>query len=169
MANRIWILPGLVVLGSICAGSLHAASSEQPAEHHVIPLKILSVLLTDKRVETVSGNPATPGAPFVVRIHAEAGYIIMPHTHQVDENIVVLKGSWALGRGARFDRGALESMEVGDYGFAPANMAHFALSKTATIIQLSRCASLSRSGWAVGLICWPVPWPRSSLSCGADL
>jgi hypothetical protein len=72
----------------------------------------------------------------VVRIHAEAGYVIMPHTHQVDENIAVVKGSWAIGMGAHFNRDALESMEVGDYGFAPKNMVHFALSKTATIIQV---------------------------------
>jgi len=60
-------------------------------------LKLPSALPTDKRVQSVFGNPATPGAPVVVRIHAEAGYIIITHTHQVDENIVVLKGSWALG------------------------------------------------------------------------
>jgi hypothetical protein len=72
----------------------------------------------------------------VVRIHAEAGYIIMPHTHEVDENIVVVKGSWALGMGVRFNRDALESMEVGDFGFAPRKMVHFAFSKTATIIQV---------------------------------
>jgi hypothetical protein len=50
----------------------------------------------------------------VIRIHAEAGYIIMPHTHPEDENIVVVRGSWALGMGDRFNRGTLEPMEVGD-------------------------------------------------------
>lgn len=38
--------------------------------------------------------------------------------------------------GTHFDRGTLEPMEVGDYGFAPKDMVHFALSKTATIIQV---------------------------------
>lgn len=72
----------------------------------------------------------------MIRIHAEAGYVIMPHTHPVDENIVVVKGSWALGMGARFSRDTLEPMGVGDYGFVARKMAHFALSKTATIIQV---------------------------------
>jgi hypothetical protein len=36
-----------------------------------------------------------PGALYVLRLHREAGYIIMPHAHPEDENIVVVKGSWA--------------------------------------------------------------------------
>jgi hypothetical protein len=136
MAKRIWMLPGLVVSMVVSVGAQRAFPEQQPVEHHVVPLKHFSKLATDKRFETVSGDPAIAGAPFVIRIHAEAGYIIMPHTHQVDENIVVVKGSWALGMGARFNRGALESMEVGDFGFAPGKMVHFALAKTATIIQV---------------------------------
>jgi hypothetical protein len=99
-------------------------------------LKSYAKLPTDKRFETVSGDPQAPGVPFVIRIHAEAGYVIMPHTHEVDENIVVVKGSWALGMGTRFSRDALEPMEVGDFGFAGKSMAHFAFAKTATIIQV---------------------------------
>jgi hypothetical protein len=110
-----------------------AQQSEQP---NVVPLRTISRLSMDKRYETVSGDPAKAGAPFVIRIYAEAGYIIMPHTHPEDENIVVVKGSWALGMGDRFNRDTLKPMEVGDYGFASKKMAHFALSRTDTIIQV---------------------------------
>ena len=72
----------------------------------------------------------------MIRIHAEAGYIIMPHTHPEDENIVVVRGSWALGMGDRFNRDSLQPMDVGDYGFVSKKMAHFGLSKTDTIIQV---------------------------------
>jgi hypothetical protein len=64
----------------------------------------------------------------VIRIRAEAGYIIMPHTHPVDENIVVVKGSGAVATGDRFKKKALETREIGDYSFAAEGMAHFALS-----------------------------------------
>jgi hypothetical protein len=136
MAKRISRLPILVVLIAVSVTSQQAGLAQQPVESHVVPLKTFSKLATDKRVETVSGDPAKAGAPFVIRIHAEAGYIIMPHTHPVDENIVVVKGSWAVGMGERFKRDALEPMEVGDYGFAAKGMVHFALSKSATIIQV---------------------------------
>lgn len=134
IAPRIAALVGVAALASVAAQSTRA--EQQPAGHHVVPLKVLTRLATDKRLEIVSGDPAVPGAPFVVRIHAEAGYVVMPHTHPVDENIVVVRGTWALGMGELFRPDGLEPMEVGDYGFAAKGMAHFALSRTATIIQV---------------------------------
>ena len=110
-----------------------ASLAQQPLKPNVAPLKEFPV---NQRFETVSGDPAKSGALYVIRIHAEAGYIIMPHTHPEDENIVVVKGSWALGMGERFNRQALEPMELGTYGLVPKRMAHFALSKTETIIQV---------------------------------
>ena len=136
MARRISTLLVLAVLAVVSVGFLQAGFSQQPAQSHVVPLKKSSKLAMDRRFETISGDPANAGAPFVIRIHAEAGYIIMPHTHLVDENIVVVKGSWALGMGERFNRETLEPMEVGDYGLVTKTMAHFALSKTDTIIQV---------------------------------
>jgi quercetin dioxygenase-like cupin family protein len=136
MAKRMSILPILAVFVVVSATMQQAGLAQPPVKSQVVPLKAFSKLATDRRFETVSGDPAVAGAPFVIRIHAEAGYVIMPHTHEVDENIVVVKGSWALGMGTHFNREALEPMEVGDFGLAPRNMVHFALAKTATIIQV---------------------------------
>jgi hypothetical protein len=72
----------------------------------------------------------------VFRIHQDAGYITLPHTHPIDENITIVKGSWALGMGRRFNRSALEPMDLGSFGIAPKNMAHFAWTKTGTILQI---------------------------------
>jgi hypothetical protein len=136
VAKQVLMLVGIVVSMAALVGTQRALADEQAAEHRVVPLKILTKLPTDKRVEKVAGDPAIAGAPYVIRIHAEPGYVIMPHTHEVDENIVVVKGSWALGMGAHFNRETLEPMEVGAYAFAPRNVVHFAFSKTATIIQV---------------------------------
>ncbi len=133
MARRISTLLILVVLAVVSVRSQQAGLAQQPVEPHVVPLKKFPM---DQRFETVSGDPAKSGALYVIRIHSEAGYIIMSHTHPEDENIVVVKGSWALGMGDRFNGQALEPMELGTYGFVPKKMAHFALSKTDTIIQV---------------------------------
>jgi hypothetical protein len=133
MAWRASMLFILVVLSAVSVWPQQISVEQQAGESHVVPLKKFSA---GHRYETVSGDPAKSGEPFVIRIHAEAGFIIMPHTHPVDENIVAVKGSWALGMGDRFNAQALEPMEVGDYGFAAKKMAHFALSKTYTIIQV---------------------------------
>ena len=48
----------------------------------------------------------------------------------------MVKGVWSLGMGRRFNRSALEPMDTGTFGIAPKNMAHFAWSKTETILQI---------------------------------
>src|SRR5262245_30533112 len=87
-------------------------------------------------VEKVWGDPDKPGAPFVIRIHNDAGYVVLPHTHPEEENVVVVQGIWSLGIGRRFDRSALEPLELGGFAFVPKKMAHFAWSKTETIVQV---------------------------------
>ena len=133
MAKGIPMLLILVVLAPLSGTSQQTGLAQQPIQSHVVPLKKMP---GDQRSETVSGDPTKSGAPYVIRLHREAGYIIMPHTHPEDENIVVVKGSWALGMGDRYNQQALEPMEVGTYGLAPKKMAHFGLSKTETIIQV---------------------------------
>ena len=113
--------------------ALSDAEAQDAATHGVVPLHAPR---PGQWVKRIRGDPDTPGAPFVIRIHADAGYIILPHTHEVDENIVVVQGVWALGMGSRFDRSALEQLDLGAFGFAPKNMAHFAWSKTETTIQV---------------------------------
>ncbi len=126
-----------------------STGAEQPTGNPVVPLSGTGVTTMDRRIEAVRGDHTKSGEPFVIRIHAEAGYIIMPHTHPVDENIVVVKGSWALGMGNHFKRELLEHMEVGDYGFAARDMPHFAFAKTATILQVH--------GTGPFLVRWVVP------------
>jgi hypothetical protein len=136
MTWRTSMLFIFVVLAAVWVWSQQISFAQQAGESHVVPLKEVSKLSMDKRYETISGDPTKEGAPFVIRIHAEAGYIIMPHTHPIDENIVVVKGTWAVGMGDRFNRQALEPMEVGTYALVSKTMAHFALSKTDTIVQV---------------------------------
>jgi hypothetical protein len=133
MAKGMPMLLILVILAALSGRSQQAGLAQQPVPSHVVPLEKFP---RDQRSETVSGDPTKSGALYVLRLHREAGYIIMPHTHPEDENIVVVQGSWALGMGDRYNQQALEPMEVGAYGLAPKKMAHFGLSKTETIIQV---------------------------------
>jgi hypothetical protein len=132
MARRISTVLVLMVLTVDSVTSQQAVPAHLPVQASVVPLKTFSPI---HRFEILSGDPKKAGL-YVIRIHAEAGYIIMPHIHPEDENIVVVQGSWAAGMGERFNRQALEPMEVGTYALLPKKMAHFALSKTQTIIQV---------------------------------
>src|SRR5215510_9129389 len=117
---------------ALCLVGSHTESQEL-ARHSVVPLHEIP---SEKWVEKVWGDPSRPAEPFVIRIHNDAGYVVLPHTHPIDEHIVVVQGSWSLGMGRRFDRSALEQLELGAYGFVPRTMAHFARSKTETIVQV---------------------------------
>jgi hypothetical protein len=105
---------------------------QQGGPHHLIV-----PLVKDGQVVTrVSGDPDTPGAPFVIRIDNVDGSIVPPHWHPEDEHIVVVQGTWYLGAGDRFSRSDLREMTVGAYALVPKKMNHFAWSQGATIIQV---------------------------------
>ena len=122
----------IVILLALSCTFDNAKAQDQSAQHGVYPL---SRFQPGQWVEKVSGDFTKPGEPFVFRIHQDAGYITLPHTHPIDENITVVQGSWSLGMGRRFDRSALKPMDLGTFGVAPKNMEHFARSKTETILQ----------------------------------
>jgi hypothetical protein len=120
------LLPALFLVGN-------NASSEDLGHGGVVPLNRIA---SDQWIEKVSGDMDKPGLPFVIRIHHDAGYVVLPHTHPEDENITVLEGSWALGMGPRFKMSGLEPMELGAFGFVPKEMAHFGYAKAETILQV---------------------------------
>lgn len=86
--------------------------------------------------EIVSGKPEVAGEPFVIRIHNYDNQILPPHWHPGDEHIVVVKGTWYLAHGDRWDRSTLREMNVGDYVFVPKNMRHYGISKGETVVQI---------------------------------
>jgi hypothetical protein len=96
----------------------------------------LSEIPSEQWIEKVIGDMDKPGQPFVIRIHHDAGYVVLPHTHPEDENITVLIGSWALGMGSRVNMDRLEPMEQGALGFVPKKMAHFGYAKVETMLQV---------------------------------
>lgn len=122
----------IALLLTLCLAA-NNAKSQEPGHHSVVPLHKMR---PEQWVEKVWGDPSNPGEPFVLRIHNDAGYLVMPHVHPIDENITVVQGSWWLGTGSRFDRTGLEHVELGAFGVVPKNMAHFAWSKTETIVQV---------------------------------
>ena len=119
---------------SAALGILFAASLAAQERHVLAPLK--TIPQKSGGFEVVSGDPDKAGMPYVVRISNDAGYVVLPHTHPEDENIVVVQGSWTVAMGDRIDRSALRPLEVGAYTFVPKRMAHFGWARTATIIQV---------------------------------
>ena len=104
------------VLALLLAMSGNNADSQDLKRHHVVPLNRMP---SEQWVERVSGDPEKAGMPFVIRIHNDAGYIVLPHVHPINENITVVQGSWWLGMGERFTQSTLEPLELGTFGVVP--------------------------------------------------
>ena len=130
MFKRAIAITVLVALG---IGAGYGQSADEHARPGVVPLHKFAA---GQWVENVWGDTRTPGELFSMRIHNDAGYIVLPHVHPMDENIIVVKGDWWFGMGGRFDRSALHELESGTFGFGPRNMPHFAWSKTETITHI---------------------------------
>ena len=125
---------------SLCLAAAVGAQSSAPA-HIVVAAPEIKwgpappVFEKGAEMAVLSGDPGKAG-PFVVRLKAPAGFKVAPHWHPTDENVTVISGTFALGMGEKFDAAALKPLGPGGYGLMPAEMRHFAMAKTAVILQV---------------------------------
>jgi len=83
----------------------------------------------------LSGNPGEAGL-FTVRLKMPAGYKIMPHWHPGDEHVTVISGTFMLGMGEKLDKATMTTLPAGGYALLPAEMRHYAMAKTAVVVQV---------------------------------
>lgn len=124
-----------LIFSALCLMSSPAANAQaQPLPHGgVFPLHPIAEGVW---IEKLVGDMEVPGQEFVIRIHHDPGYVVLPHTHPRDENITVVTGAWALGMGNRLDKSKLVPMDMGALGLVRAKMAHFGYARLETILQV---------------------------------
>jgi quercetin dioxygenase-like cupin family protein len=94
------------------------------------------VLPPGAEIVVLTGDPAGKGL-VTLRLKLPAGYVIAPHSHPTDELVTVISGSLALGMGDKVDHKASKTLTAGGYGVAPANMHHFAWTKSGAVVQVN--------------------------------
>ena len=126
-----------------CAAALNTAASGQEkteagAAHKIVRARDLkwSPIIKGYELASVSGDPAADGTAFVVRIRCVDGAKIPAHWHPTDENVTVIKGTFLVGMGEKFDETKLITMNVGNFVSMPKEVRHFAASKGETIVQV---------------------------------
>ena len=72
----------------------------------------------------IEGDPGKPGI-YVVRVKFDPHTFSMPHWHNTDRHVVVLKGTWYMGVGETFDPSTAVPMPVGSYVKHPAGAVHW--------------------------------------------
>ena len=130
----ILLIP-LLAIGA--SPTIRAADMAEPLQSNEIKWgPAPPVLPPGAQMAVLSGDPA--GTGFVaLRLKMPPGYQIPPHWHPTDEHVTVISGTLALGMGDTLDRKRSKTLKAGGYGVAPANMHHFAWTKTGGIVQVS--------------------------------
>jgi quercetin dioxygenase-like cupin family protein len=93
------------------------------------------VLAAGAEIAVLAGDPAKSG-PVTLRLKLPAGYAIAPHWHPTDERVTVISGQFGLGMGDTLDKKKSKVLKPGGYAVAPANMHHFAWTKSGAIVQV---------------------------------
>jgi anti-sigma factor ChrR (cupin superfamily) len=88
------------------------------------------------QMAVVQGNLMQAGAPYTVRLSCTDGTKIAPHWHPTTENVTVVKGTFEIGMGSKWDPAALQELPPGSFASAPARMRHFAMCKGDGIVQV---------------------------------
>ena len=80
------------------------------------------------------GNPATAGAPYIVRNRFSPNTFSPPHFHPETRYITVIKGTWWVGSGPKFDAATTTPLPAGTTVVHHANQIHWDGAKDEEVI-----------------------------------
>jgi quercetin dioxygenase-like cupin family protein len=82
----------------------------------------------------VQGDPKEPGKPYVVRVRFPPNTMSPPHFHPEARYIVVLKGTWWVGAGPKWDREATTPVPAGSFVIHHPNKIHYDGAKAEEVV-----------------------------------
>jgi quercetin dioxygenase-like cupin family protein len=82
----------------------------------------------------VAGDPRVAGQPYVIRVKFAPGTFSPPHFHPETRYIVVLKGTWWVGAGPKWDRDTTTPLPPGTFVVHHAEHIHFDGAKTEEVV-----------------------------------
>ncbi len=82
----------------------------------------------------VQGNPSDPGKPYVVRVKFPPNTMSPPHFHPEARYIVVLKGTWWVGSGLKWDKEATTPVPAGSFVIHHPNKIHYDGAKNEEVV-----------------------------------
>ena len=88
------------------------------------------------KIAVIEG-PLDQAGPFTFRLKFPANYRIPPHWHPAIERVTVLSGTFHLGMGEKFDEASMHALPQGSVVVMQPKTRHFAMTKTATEVQLN--------------------------------
>src|SRR5579864_6896253 len=74
--------------------------------------------------------------PYTIRFKLPAGFTILSHWHDKDEELTVLSGTVNVGTGDKVDKSASTALSNGGYQIVPAMAHHYVWTTEETVFQL---------------------------------
>ena len=114
MRSLTHLLLGIAASATICTGAI-AADLNPAAVAYTLPDKIewkKGSSLNEQAV--LAGDPSKPG-PYVVLTKWLPGGMSRPHFHPNDRFIMVLKGTWWMGTGTKYDPASTVPVPAGTF------------------------------------------------------
>ncbi len=87
------------------------------------------------KAAVLEGNPGETG-PYTMRVLLPNRYRLPPHYHSAVEHVTVLKGTFKVGMGEKFDGSAMTALPTGTFAALEPGTRHFAETQGETIVQL---------------------------------
>ena len=81
----------------------------------------------------VYGDPSKSGF-YVIRLKLPANWTFPVHHHPTQENVTVLSGTFYAGIGSKMNRGAAMAFPAGSFIAMPANVDHFAFTRSGPVV-----------------------------------
>jgi hypothetical protein len=88
------------------------------------------------QVAVLDGDPSKQGSQYSIALKMPNGYQIPPHWHPMDAAVVVVKGTFVMGLGEKFDRSLGRDLPAGAFMRVSKGVRHFEWTKGETIIYV---------------------------------
>ena len=122
-----------------CTGAVAAGALADPPADVMQIVRDADVKWTSGRfgaglqTAILSGNPSQSG-PYVVRVKFAPGTMSPPHFHPETRYILVLKGTWWVGAGPKWDRDATTPVSAGSLVVHYPNKIHYDGAKDEEVV-----------------------------------
>lgn len=129
---------GLLTSVAACQSSTsgaQAAPSASADRSEIVWGPAPAVFPPGAQMAVLQGDPSKAGV-YTVRLRMPNGYRIAPHTHPTDEHVTVISGTFRVAMGETFEEEGMAELRQGGFITAPANMAHYAMARGQTVVQV---------------------------------
>jgi quercetin dioxygenase-like cupin family protein len=129
-------------VAAVFAASVAAVSAQTPAAAPTIVMADQEKWtagtgeLAGTQVAILTGDPTKPG-PYVIRLKVPPNTTLPAHYHGDTEMVTVISGTVFFGLGDKADPAKAKPVAAGSFASIPANLHHFALTKSdPAVIQI---------------------------------